>query len=69
MRIPYSTEQGIILADRDSWRENREFYRPELKSSPDKILGRKDLWVNVRYYPKADIDRGRRNDLEREKSE
>jgi hypothetical protein len=39
------------------------------ESQPDEIFGKDNLWVNVRYYPKADIDRRRRNDLEREKSE
>ena len=53
MRIPCSTEQGIILVEQELMRENREFYWPELKSTPDEILATKDLRVIVRSYPES----------------
>ena len=48
--IPYSAEQGIIL-DRESSRENRDFFRPELNSSPHEILATKSLWAMFAVSP------------------
>jgi hypothetical protein len=52
MRI---TKQGIIWRDREFWRENREFYQPELNALPDKIFGIKNLWAISAIKQKTDV--------------
>jgi hypothetical protein len=41
MQIPYSAEQGIILAEQGILAGEQGVYRPKLKSSPDEIFGNK----------------------------
>jgi hypothetical protein len=44
MQIPYTAEQGIILAEQGILAGEQGVYRPKLKSSPDEIFGTKSLW-------------------------
>jgi hypothetical protein len=52
MRIPYSLEQGIILAEQGILAGNREFYRPELKSRRMRFSAQGSL-SNVRCTPES----------------
>ena len=54
--FPTQRNRELFWRNRESWRENREFCRPELKSSPNEIFGAKSVWVMSAVTPKADIN-------------
>jgi len=55
MQIPYSAEQGIILAEQAIFAGEQGVYRSKLKSSSDEIFGTKSLWEMSALPPKADM--------------
>jgi len=54
MQIPYSAEQGIILAEQAIFAGEQGVYRPKLKSSSDEIFGTKSLWKMSALPPLVD---------------
>ena len=54
--FPTQRNRELFWRNRESWRENREFCRPELKSSPNEIFGAKGVWVMSAVTPKADLN-------------
>ena len=56
MRIPYSTEQGIILAKQGILAREQGILSAGIELSPDETFGTKDVWVMSAGTPKADIN-------------
>jgi hypothetical protein len=55
--IPYSTEQGIILAEQRILALEQGILSAEMNLSSNEIFSAKDVWVMSAFTPKADIDR------------
>src|SRR5450631_340523 len=46
---PTQWNRELFWPNRESWRENRDFHRPELESSTDEIFRQKEPLSNVRF--------------------
>jgi hypothetical protein len=59
--FPTQRNRELFLPNRESLRKNKEFYRPESKSSPDEIFDKKQCRLMSALTPKANIRGSDRN--------